>query len=64
MPAQVRKEVEPATSRAFEMLVLESRSVEDAARELGLTANAVTIAKHRVGKRVRELVELCDEAQP
>jgi RNA polymerase sigma-70 factor (ECF subfamily) len=61
---QVRKEVEPATFRAFEMLVLESRLVEDATRELGLSANAVTIAKHRVGKRVRELVDLCDEVRP
>ncbi|MFN0006539.1 MAG: RNA polymerase sigma factor [Planctomycetota bacterium] len=61
---QARQEVEPGTFRAFEMLVLESRSVEETALELGLTANAVTIAKHRVGKRVRELVELCDEVRP
>lgn len=61
---QVRKEFEPASYRVFEMLVLEQRSIEDGERELGLTRNAISIAKHRVSKRLRELLEQCDEVRP
>lgn len=61
---QARKEVQPATFRAFEMLVLEGRSIEDTVAELGVTRNAVAIAKHRVSERLRELVAECDEVRP
>ena len=61
---QVRREVEPKTLRAFEMLVLETRSIEDVESELGLSRNAIAIAKHRVSKRLRELIEQCDEVRP
>jgi RNA polymerase sigma-70 factor (ECF subfamily) len=61
---QMRKESQPATFRAFEMLVLEKRSIEDAERELGMTRNAIAIAKHRVSARLRELVAQCDEVRP
>ena len=61
---QARKEVSPSTFRAFEMLVLESRTIEDAVAELGITRNAVAIAKHRVSERVRALVRECDEVMP
>lgn len=53
---RVKHEVQPATFRAFEMLVLEKRSVEDVVAELGITRNAVYIAKHRVATRIRALV--------
>jgi RNA polymerase sigma-70 factor (ECF subfamily) len=52
---QVRQEVEPTTYRAFRMLVLEERGPEETASTLGLTRNAVFIAKHRVLKRLRRL---------
>lgn len=61
---QVRREFEPATVRAFEMLVLDQRSIEEAESELGLSRNALAIAKHRVSKRLRELIEQCDEVRP
>jgi RNA polymerase sigma-70 factor (ECF subfamily) len=61
---QVRKEFEPATFRAFEMLVLERHPIEAAEKELGVTRNALAIAKHRVSARVRELVVQCDEVRP
>jgi RNA polymerase sigma factor (sigma-70 family) len=51
----VRCEVQPSTYRAFEMVTFERRSPADAAAELGLTRNAVFIAKHRVATRLREL---------
>lgn len=59
--AQVAREVEPATLRAFEATALEGRAVEDVARELELTANAVYGARRRVLARVRELLPLMDE---
>lgn len=59
--AAARGEFESSTWRVFEMLVLESRSVDDAVAETGLTRNAVYIAKHRVLARVEQLVRDCDE---
>jgi DNA-directed RNA polymerase specialized sigma24 family protein len=61
---QIRLEFEPKTLRTFEMLVLEGRSIEDAERELATSRNALSIAKHRVSKRLRELIEQCDEVRP
>jgi hypothetical protein len=61
---QIRLEFEPKTMRAFEMLVLEGRAIEDAERELATTRNALAIAKHRISKRLRELIEQCDEVRP
>jgi len=61
---QIRVEFEPKTMRAFEMLVLENRSIEDAERELEQSRNALAIAKHRVSKRLREMIEQCDEVRP
>jgi len=52
----VRCEVQPATFRVFEMLVLEHRAVEDAVSELGITRNAVYVAKPRMLGRLRDLI--------
>lgn len=61
---QVRGEFEPKTFRAFEMIVLDGRAIEDVESELGTTRNAIAIAKHRVSKRLRELIEQCDQVRP
>ena len=47
-------EFEPTTWRAFQRLVLEGRRTADAAAELGLSPNAVRIAKSRVLSRFRQ----------
>jgi RNA polymerase sigma-70 factor (ECF subfamily) len=60
---QVRKEFEPATFRVFEMIVLEHKPIEEGEKALGLSRNAIYIAKHRVAKRMRELLEECDEVR-
>jgi RNA polymerase sigma-70 factor (ECF subfamily) len=46
-------EFEPATWRAFRLLVLEGRPTADVAAEVGLSVNAVRIAKSRVLSRLR-----------
>jgi DNA-directed RNA polymerase specialized sigma24 family protein len=51
----VRAEVESNTIRAFELFALHGRPAAEVAGELGLSRNAVFIAKHRVMKRVLEL---------
>ncbi|MCK4872420.1 MAG: RNA polymerase sigma factor [Phycisphaerales bacterium] len=53
--AQVRVELEPKTIQAFELVALRDVPAEEAAEELGMTRNAVFLAKHRVLKRIREL---------
>ena len=58
---QVRIEVEPNTLRAFEMLAINRRPATDVADTLGMTRNAVFIAKHRVLKRVLELKRQFEE---
>ncbi len=52
---RVRGEFRPQTMEAFEAFVLADRPAEDVARDLGMTSNAVFIAKHRVLKRLREM---------
>ena len=52
---QIRTEMEPKTIRAFEAFAIQRRPAMDVARELGVSRNAVFIAKHRVLKRILEL---------
>ncbi|MCH8147121.1 MAG: sigma-70 family RNA polymerase sigma factor [Planctomycetes bacterium] len=54
---QVRREVEPTTIRAFELFALAKQPAADVGTELGISRNAVFIAKHRILKRLRELQE-------
>ena len=54
---QVRREVEPTTIRAFELFALAKQPAAEVGTELGISRNAVFIAKHRILKRLRELQE-------
>ncbi len=54
---EVRKQVKPTTMRAFEMFAVEGLPAEKVAAELGMTENAVWIAKNRVITRLRKLQE-------
>jgi RNA polymerase sigma factor (sigma-70 family) len=51
---QIRPEFEPATWEAFRILTLEGKPTATVAKHLGLTSNAVRIAKSRVLRRLRE----------
>lgn len=50
----IRREVAPLTYRAFEMYVLQEQPVRTVARELGMTANQIYVAKSRVLARLKE----------
>lgn len=52
---KIRQESEPVTVRAFELVVLDGKSSEAAAMELGVPIKTVYNAKHRMLKRIREL---------
>jgi RNA polymerase sigma-70 factor (ECF subfamily) len=52
---RVRGEVKSTTLRVFELLVLGKRPADEVAAELGMTRNAVFVAKHRVLSRLRAL---------
>jgi RNA polymerase sigma factor (sigma-70 family) len=58
---RVKKEFQPSTFRAFEMVALEKRAVEDASTELGITRNAVYVARHRVMERMRQILAELEE---
>jgi RNA polymerase sigma factor (sigma-70 family) len=53
----IEPEFEPTTWRAFRSLVLEGRRTADVAAELGITSNAVRIAKSRVLSRFRQEID-------
>jgi RNA polymerase sigma-70 factor (ECF subfamily) len=53
----IEPEFEPATWQAFRLLVLEGLPTATVAERVGITANAVRIAKHRVLARFREEIE-------
>jgi RNA polymerase sigma-70 factor, ECF subfamily len=52
--ASIRLEFQPATWRAFERQVQDGQPASEVGTELGLSVNAVLIAKSRVLKRLRE----------
>ncbi len=52
---QARAEVEPRTFEAFELAAIRDVPADQIADELGMTRNAVFIAKHRVLKRIANL---------
>ena len=58
---QVREQVKPQTMKAFELFALEGQPAEKVAAELGMTENAVWIAKNRVVSRMRKLQEDLEE---
>jgi RNA polymerase sigma-70 factor (ECF subfamily) len=53
----VRREFATATWQAFWGVVVEGRSAADVAKELGLSANAVYLARGRVLRRLREALQ-------
>jgi RNA polymerase sigma-70 factor (ECF subfamily) len=50
----IEPEFQPSTWKAFRGLVLEGRTAGDVAVEMGLSVNAVLIAKSRVLQRLRQ----------
>ena len=52
----VRGEIEPETWRAFEMTVIENRSIDEAAMELGKPVGTIYAARSRVMRRLRDAV--------
>ena len=50
----IEPEFAPSTWKSFRLLVLEERSAADVAESLGLSVNAVLIAKSRVLRRLRQ----------
>lgn len=60
---QVRQEVSAQTYEAFRMVVFEKGVPATVAEHLGISRNAVFIAKHRVGIRLRELCAAFEEEQ-
>src|SRR5439155_12281604 len=55
--SMIEPEFEPATWRAFRGLMLEGKTTAGVAAEVGVTANAVRIAKSRVLRRLRREID-------
>jgi RNA polymerase sigma-70 factor (ECF subfamily) len=61
---RIRPEFPPDVWRAFERRWLDNRSAEEVAAELGMTIQAVYVAKSRVLKRLEEEVRILAEDLP
>jgi RNA polymerase sigma-70 factor (ECF subfamily) len=53
----VRCDIEPETWRAFEMTVIEGRSIDEAAVELGKPVGTIYAARSRIMRRLRQAVQ-------
>lgn len=58
----VEREIEPKTWQAFRRTVLDGEDPGQVARDLGLTVNAVYLAKYRVARRLKQEIEGLAEA--
>jgi RNA polymerase sigma-70 factor (ECF subfamily) len=53
---EVRREFDAKSVEAFELFAWKGRPAQEVADELGITPNAVFIAKHRIMKRIKDLL--------
>ena len=58
---RVKNEVQPATFQAFELTTMGKLRPDEVAASLGMSKNAVILAKHRVVKRLPELRKQYEE---
>lgn len=54
---QAQRELSEKTFEAFRLIVRDNRTADEAAAALGMTREAVYVAKHRVLKRLNELMQ-------
>ena len=62
-PEMVRGDVEPDTWRAFEMTVVENRSIDEAAVELDKPVGTIYAARSRIMRRLREAVRELEKSE-
>jgi RNA polymerase sigma-70 factor (ECF subfamily) len=58
----VRGDVEPETWRAFELTVIENRSIDEAAVELDKSVGTIYAARSRIMRRLRKTVQELEQA--
>ncbi|HRX86153.1 MAG TPA: sigma-70 family RNA polymerase sigma factor [Phycisphaerae bacterium] len=58
---EVAREFDDRTVQAFELFAWRGQSAQEVADQLGMSPNAVFIAKHRVMKRIRALLPAMEE---
>ena len=58
-----RRDVEPETWRAFELTVIENRSIDEAAIELDKPIGTIYAARSRIMRRLREAVRELEKAE-
>ena len=59
----VEQRVQPATWRAWQGTAVEDRAVSDVAAEVGMSVSEVYVAKSRVNKMMREIVQRMESAE-
>jgi RNA polymerase sigma-70 factor (ECF subfamily) len=59
--AELRQQVEPVTLEAFELYALQGVAADEVARRLGISRNAVFLAKSRLLARLRDMQTQMEE---
>lgn len=59
----VRGDFEPVTWRAFELTVVEGRTIDEAAEELGKSVGTIYAARSRIMRRLRKAVEELERSE-
>lgn len=58
---EIRREVDDKSVEAFELFAWKGHSAKEVADKLDMTPNAIFIVKHRIMKRIRELLPAMEE---
>ncbi len=59
---EIRREFDPKSLEAFELFATQGLPAQQVGERLGMTANAVFLVKHRIMKRIKELLPKMEEA--
>lgn len=59
--AEIRREFDPKSLEAFELFASQGLPAQEVGERLGMTPNAVFLVKHRIMKRIKELLPKMDE---
>ena len=59
---EIRREFDPKSLEAFDLFATQGLPAQQVGEKLGMTANAVFLVKHRIMKRIKELLPKMEDA--
>jgi RNA polymerase sigma-70 factor (ECF subfamily) len=59
---EIRREFDPKSLQAFDLFATQGKPAQEVGKQLGMTPNAVFLVKHRIMKRIKELLPKMEDA--